>query len=102
VESELDFNPLQAAIRELMEETGLSVTAFSVLSGEPIDVDVHLIPARGDFPEHSHHDLRYVFQLILPAKFPEESFRWIPLTELVNWEDASIARFAKKIRATAE
>ena len=98
VEPDQDFNTLQAAIRELMEETGLSVTAFSVFGeGEPIDVDVHLIPARGEFPAHPHHDLRYVFQLILPAKFDEKTFRWIPIEELLAWEDASIQRFAQKV-----
>ncbi len=98
VEPDQDFNTLQAAIRELMEETGLSVTAFSVFGeGEPIDVDVHLIPARADFPAHPHHDLRYVFKLILPAKFDEKTFRWIPIEELLAWEDASIQRFAQKV-----
>jgi 8-oxo-dGTP pyrophosphatase MutT (NUDIX family) len=98
VEPDQDFNTLQAAIRELMEETGLSVTAFSVFGeGEPIDVDVHLIPARADFPAHPHHDLRYLFKMILPAKFDEKSFRWIPIEELLAWEDASIQRFAQKV-----
>ena len=96
VEPDQDFNPLQAAIRELMEETGLSVTAFSVVSGEPIDVDVHLIPERGDFPAHLHHDLRFVFKLILSVQFDETSFKWIPINELLAWEDASIQRFAQK------
>lgn len=100
VEPELDFNTLQAAIRELMEETGLSVTAFSVFGeGDPLDVDVHMIPARGDFPAHPHHDLRYLFQLILPAKFDEKSFRWVAIQELLAWEDPSIQRFAQKVFA---
>ena len=98
VEPDQDFNTLQAAIRELMEETGLSVTAFSVFGeGEPIDVDVHTIPARVDFPAHPHHDLRYLFKMILPAKFDEKSFRWIPIEALLAWEDASIQRFAQKV-----
>ena len=97
VEPDQDRNTLQAAIRELMEETGLSVVAFGVVSGDPIDVDVHLIPARADFPAHPHHDLRYVFKLILPAKFDETSFKWIPIRELLAWEDPSIQRFAQKV-----
>jgi 8-oxo-dGTP pyrophosphatase MutT (NUDIX family) len=97
VEPDQDHNILQAAIRELMEETGLSVTAFSVVTGEPIDLDVHLIPARGEFPAHPHHDFRFVFKMILSAKFDEAVFKWIPISELLGWEDASIQRFASKV-----
>lgn len=54
-----------SALREAAEETGLSrlvLDPWHRLSGLPIDIDSHLIPARPERkePEHWHHDIRYV------------------------------------------
>ena len=63
-----DNDVLRVALREAREESGM--TEFGVISGAPspapgdailpLDVDVHRIPARGDEPEHAHHDIRYL------------------------------------------
>jgi 8-oxo-dGTP pyrophosphatase MutT (NUDIX family) len=63
-----DANVLRVALREAREESGM--TRFGVLCRAdasppsapplPLDVDVHGIPARGDEPEHAHHDIRYL------------------------------------------
>ena len=55
----------ESALREAFEETGvpgLALDPWHRMSGMPIDIDSHLIPARprrGE-PEHWHHDIRYV------------------------------------------
>jgi 8-oxo-dGTP pyrophosphatase MutT (NUDIX family) len=54
-----------SALREAVEETGveeLVLDPWHRLSGLPVDIDSHWIPARSDRdePEHWHHDIRYV------------------------------------------
>ncbi|MBF9195667.1 NUDIX hydrolase [Microvirga sp. BT290] len=54
-----------SALREAREETGMEglvIDPWHRMSGLPIDIDSHRIPARpkrGE-PEHWHHDIRYV------------------------------------------
>jgi 8-oxo-dGTP pyrophosphatase MutT (NUDIX family) len=58
-----------SAVREAVEETGmerLAMDAWHLMSGLPIDIDSHRIPARpkrGE-PEHWHHDIRYVVRAL--------------------------------------
>ena len=47
------------ALREAREETGCEVSHY-LDSIAPIDVDVHLIPARGSEKAHFHLDLRFL------------------------------------------
>lgn len=53
-------DPAQVALREAQEESGL--VHFEPWGGAwfPLDIDVHIIPARGDEPAHLHHDVRYL------------------------------------------
>jgi 8-oxo-dGTP pyrophosphatase MutT (NUDIX family) len=51
-------SPVQAALREAEEESGLA--GLSCLTGEIFDVDVHPVPAGKGEPDHRHFDLRYV------------------------------------------
>jgi 8-oxo-dGTP pyrophosphatase MutT (NUDIX family) len=62
---EAEETPLEAAHRELFEETGVngSLHEWHVKNPMPIDINVHLIPAnpaKGE-PEHMHYDFRYLF-----------------------------------------
>ena len=55
-----DDSLLEAALREVQEETGLS--------GQPVsealfDVDVHPIPERKGVPAHRHFDLRFLIEV---------------------------------------
>ncbi len=52
-----DGSVLQAAIREVHEETGLA-GLLSPLGEAPFDVQVQDIPATTSMPEHRHHDIR--------------------------------------------
>ena len=94
VEPDIDIDPQAAALRELLEETGVPADS---LDADPtlFDVDVHTIPARGDEPEHDHHDLRYKFAMTHPWE-PSAPCRWVPLDEAAALSDRSVARLAKK------
>lgn len=66
-ESDDEPNPLEAAKREVAEETGITISAYLPLNKDnpliPLDIDSHSVPARphkGE-PVHIHHDFRYVF-----------------------------------------
>ncbi len=65
---ELELDPAEVALREATEESGLRDLSFvyAGLPVHPFDVDVHLIPQRGDRPEHFHLDLRYLLQTANP------------------------------------
>lgn len=54
------------ALREAREETGCEV-ALHPTAPRPLDVDMHVIPARKTEPEHRHLDVRY----LVVAKNPE-------------------------------
>ncbi|MCG7392206.1 NUDIX domain-containing protein [Microvirga sp. ACRRW] len=80
-----------AALREAFEETGaegLALDPWHRLSGLPIDIDSHLIPARpqkGE-PEHWHHDIRYIVRAEEGSLRPDlgevHSAEWRAVTEL--------------------
>lgn len=57
---EEDFDIESAARREVMEETGLTDLK---LCAPLFDIDVHVIPARGEEPAHSHYDIRVLFEV---------------------------------------
>ncbi|MFF1411645.1 NUDIX hydrolase [Streptomyces sp. NPDC058289] len=58
-----DVNLLGAALRELVEETGVTLSLAPVQS-TPVHIDVHPIPANDSKGEdaHWHADFRYVFR----------------------------------------
>lgn len=58
-----DDDILHVAIRETMEESGL--TAFTPVSADIFDIDIHEIPenpSKGE-PAHDHFDIRYIMQM---------------------------------------
>jgi 8-oxo-dGTP pyrophosphatase MutT (NUDIX family) len=74
------------ALREAREESGLEV-ALHPGAPRPLDVDVHVIPARKAEPEHQHLDVRYLVVAANPdalAHDPSESHgaQWL------SWDDA--------------
>ncbi|WP_026310821.1 NUDIX hydrolase [Parafrankia elaeagni] len=87
-----DASLLDAALRELVEETGIPRTWVSPVLERPVDVDAHVIPlnpAKRE-PEHIHYDLRFLLSIDPPAgnanvalQLEEVTdYRWAPLTEL--------------------
>lgn len=62
-----ESDPLAAAQREAVEETGVTIAEYLPLVADqpliPFDIDSHPIPERPErnMPAHTHHDFRYIF-----------------------------------------
>ncbi len=89
----------QTALREAREETGLDV---SLRGPAPLDVDVHVIPARKTEPEHRHLDVRFLVVAQNPEALrhdPHESHgaQWLGWDEaLVRADEAPLRRLLQK------
>lgn len=82
-----DANLPAAALREASEESGIEGLA---IDPTPIDVDIHVIPARKDEPEHLHLDTRFVV--------------WAPrgAVERISAESIELAWFTRAELATLD
>ena len=104
-----EHDPLQTALREAREESGL--TDLEPLGLTPLDVDVHRIPARTKASgrveaAHDHLDVRYVLRTRTPDAIvlTEEStaLRWFPFEAIAHLGlDAAAMRAARKARSAA-
>ena len=87
-----DKTPLEAAVREITEETGLeNLKQIKIIENElvPIDIDTHTISynQRLNLPEHYHFDFRYLFTIkeIENIKIDTEEsscYKWINIDGL--------------------
>lgn len=92
---------LQAASREVDEETG--VKGMSVLTPKIFDIDIHRIPysAKKDEAEHWHFDVRYAFKAPVNVSIDLnevecKGYQWKPLNELLIIDNISLKRQAEK------
>lgn len=94
-----DADPLRSALREAVEESGLE--ALEVVDRDLFDLDIHVIPARGEDPEHRHYDVRYAVRACAgdAVVVSEEShdLAWVEIAALHEvTEDAALLRMAEK------
>jgi 8-oxo-dGTP pyrophosphatase MutT (NUDIX family) len=95
---------LRAALREAEEESGLAgFEPMPVADGpEILDIDIHLIPARGAEPAHEHHDIRFLLQVselqtIRRQESESKAIEWFPGQGIAaRLEEESLARMARK------
>jgi 8-oxo-dGTP pyrophosphatase MutT (NUDIX family) len=97
-----DEHLLAVAEKEAREETGL--TSLTSVHPGIFDLDIHPIPARKDFPEHFHYDVRFLFQANMDEALivSEEShdLAWVANAHLARatGNNTSILRMAEKVR----
>ncbi len=87
------------ALREAREESGLQ--DLRLLEPSLFDVDVHLIPATAEEPEHFHFDARFLLGSDDAGTYHVSSeshdLAWVPLDQLSNFtSERSIVRMAEK------
>jgi len=99
-----DADPAAVALREAREESGMETFALASANGValPLDIDVHLIPARASEPAHLHHDIRYllVADAGQPLRVSNESHElgWFPRARASEvLEDESLLRMFRKV-----
>jgi 8-oxo-dGTP pyrophosphatase MutT (NUDIX family) len=81
-----DEDPIQAAIREVFEETGVTCEPLDERF-DPIDIDLHEIPANLNKGEarHLHIDLLFVLKVIKEEESPEGIKKaWIPFDQITS------------------
>ena len=103
-----DGNPdlLAGALREAAEESG--VAGLVPMDSEPVDLDIHVIPAnprRGE-PEHFHYDVRFLLRAprdAVPVPSDEsKDLRWFTPDEMrALSEESGLRRLVEKWRRVA-
>ena len=76
--------PINAAIREVYEETGLICTLASN-EQDPIDIDIHLIPSNPKKGEGEHLHIDLLYQLKVEKQdvpLEEIQFNWAPFDQV--------------------
>jgi len=78
--------PIEAAIREFYEETGILCESIEGQL-DPVDIDLHEIPANPKKGEgaHLHIDLLFVLQVIEERDSPEDIQKaWVPFDQITS------------------
>ena len=96
-----DSDVLNVAMKEAMEETGLS--DIQAISSNIFDVDIHEIPERKGVPTHLHYDVRFLLEADMnePLIISSESsdLAWIELSKVSQLNDSqSIMRMVQKMK----
>jgi 8-oxo-dGTP pyrophosphatase MutT (NUDIX family) len=72
-------NPLEVAIKEAQEESG--ICDIVALSPDIFDIDIHLIPANSKEQAHYHYDIRFLLQVQSNEPYIQNSeskeLRWV-------------------------
>jgi 8-oxo-dGTP pyrophosphatase MutT (NUDIX family) len=95
-----DENLQAVAMKEAQEESGL--TSLRMVDFGMFDIDRHVIPQRGNIPEHFHYDVRFLIEAEIdePLIISEESkdLAWIPFDTVSDLarNNTSILRMLEK------
>lgn len=94
-----DANLAHVALREALEESGIE---HLEIDPRPIDVDVHVIPARPNEPQHFHLDTRFVVRAprgAAPVVSDEShALAWISAREVESrGVDESVLRLYRRV-----
>jgi ADP-ribose pyrophosphatase len=79
-------SPINAAIREVYEETGILCESIEGQSN-PIDIDLHEIPANPKKAEgvHLHIDLLFILRVLKQEESPEKIEKaWVPFDQIIS------------------
>lgn len=97
-------NLLEVALTEAKEESGL--TSLRIVDHRIFDIDRHLIPQKGDIPEHFHYDVRFLIEAEMdePLQISDESndLAWISfdaVEDLVSGNPSIIRMLEKTSRS---
>lgn len=90
-----DTTPFQSALREALEEVGH--IGLEPLSKNPIDLDIHSIPHKGNRCAHEHFDIRYAWVATeydrVQINHESQAWQWLSNEQLASWaQDSSISR----------
>jgi 8-oxo-dGTP pyrophosphatase MutT (NUDIX family) len=96
-----ETNLFYVAQKEVWEETSLA-TSTTPLGTKIFDVDVHLIPARLDVPEHYHYEVRFLLEALneeaLQANAESQGVKWVALSDVPNYTtEESVLRMVKRL-----
>lgn len=94
-----DSDVLNVAMKEALEETGLS--DIQMISSNIFDIDIHDIPERKGVPAHLHYDVRFLLEADMnePLIISSESsdLAWVELAKVSELNDSqSIMRMVLK------
>jgi 8-oxo-dGTP pyrophosphatase MutT (NUDIX family) len=94
-------SPVQAAAREVLEETGLPVKIHTWHRQHPmpIDIDVHSIPAnpRKNEQSHLHFDFRYLFSASITDKSAHSGDHQSEWLEIRSLGETGLSTVVKKL-----
>ena len=100
-----DIGVVEAAKREVMEETGNLDFALFDIRNPIFDLDIHTIPEspKRNAPAHDHFDVRMLFQAHSPTLVAGDDAldaRWVPIGDVKDaGTDQSVMRAVEKLRA---
>jgi 8-oxo-dGTP pyrophosphatase MutT (NUDIX family) len=97
-----DENIIGVATREAVEETGLA--RLQLLQPGVFDIDIHTIPARNDFPQHEHYDIRFLFRasrketLLVTEESHDLAWKLLDELPVITDQNRSMLRMAEKVK----
>ena len=93
---------LAVALREAQEESGIQ--ALRPISNQIFDLDIHLIPAKGNEAPHHHYDVRFMIQVDGSDQYvvsdESHALSWVSIAQLTDkTQEESMLRMQKKWQA---